>query len=276
MLGCPCNTNNPATGACYFLKGACLIWHPKLRPYLLVPMLINLVLFVLLTLAVVKFFGTFTAQVATFLPILGPLMWVAWVVIGIMMMFAYSYSFNFITNIIAAPFYGILSERAELLACGNCADAESFGEMLPRVLKRESIKIYYFVSRGILITLIMILLGTLPIIQLFAPMLLGLAWGAWTMTIQYVDYPADNHQTNFSDLRKTLWKKPFSSSGFGLTVLGFTLIPIVNIFVMPAAVVGGTLFWTHELKKFHKSPIADSTGNSNKELPTPPATSNPS
>ena len=260
MLNCPSNTNNIITGAQYFFKGACLIWHPKLRPFILIPLIVNVILFIGLSSLFLSYIDSFSAFADNYIASwLGPLVILAWIVIGIILFLIYAYSFNLITNIIAAPFYGILAEKAEGVICGTSGPEESLRDMVPRVLARELRKVFYFLSRGILIGLIVLLLsltfGAVPILQ-FAGPLLGLGWGAWSMTIQYVDYAADNHQHGFKDLRRRLWKKMFGSLGFGGAVMGFTIIPIVNIFVMPAAVVGGTLFWIHELKGCDECPEA--------------------
>ncbi len=205
-------------------------------------------MFIALTSFALQHLGEASAFFREWIPdILKPLIWLVWVVLGSLALIIYGYSFNIITNFIAAPFYGVLAERAELLICGIQPPEETLWEMVIRVFLRELRKIVYFLSRGILVTLVVILIGTIPIIQFLAP-LIGLAWAAWVMTIQYVDYPADNHMLAFRELRGKLWKKCFSSFGFGAAVMGTTIIPVINIFVMPAAVVGGTLFWVHELK----------------------------
>ncbi len=74
------------------------------------------------------------------------------------------------------------------------------------------------------------------------------------MAIQYVDYAADNHQTDFVTLRKMLRKRRYSSIGFGGTVMGCSMIPVLNILSMPAAVIGGTLFWVNEIKGLQLDP----------------------
>ena len=219
---------------------------------MLVPVVVNIVLMVVLTSMFIQYFDFIVKVSQDYIPdLLAPLMWLVWIVVGTLMLLVYGYSFNVITNFIAAPFYGILAEKAEKIICGKEPPTEPLGKMIIRVMRRELRKIIYFFSRGILIGLIVLLLsltfGSVPIIQ-FAGPLLGLAWAAWSMTIQYVDYPADNHQFRFRSLRKKLWVKRYSSFGFGSMVMALTVIPIVNIFVMPAAVVGGTLFWSHELK----------------------------
>lgn len=229
-----------------------LIWHPELRLYLIVPLLVNCILFFLLTSAFVHYVGDFADWLMAFLPgFLAPLKWIVWSVIGILMLIVYAYSFNMITNIIAAPFYGLLAAKAETILTGIAPPAESTASMISRTLLRECEKLWYFLKRGFVVILIMILVGTLtgwiPGLNLLAP-LIGLAWGAWSMAIQYSDYSADNHQLAFKPLRQCLWKKKYSSLGFGGFIILCSIIPVVNIIAMPVAVVGGTLFWLRELK----------------------------
>ncbi|WP_188149964.1 sulfate transporter CysZ [Teredinibacter waterburyi] len=247
--------NQTASGVNYFFQGARLLWHPSLRAYILVPLLVNIILFVVLTGLLISYLGVFSGALA-----IEPPNWLAWAqpaitllgrilgaVLIVIALLIYAYSFNIITNIIAAPFYGLLAEKTEELLTGVKPISEPLSAMIPRVLGRELTKLWYFITRGILVTLIMIFLGTLPIIQLLAP-LVGLAWGAWCMTIQYADYPADNHKLSFVKLRSNIWQCKYSSTGFGAIVMGCSVIPIFNIFAMPAAVTGGTLFWLNELR----------------------------
>ncbi|MCR6650667.1 MAG: EI24 domain-containing protein [Cellvibrionaceae bacterium] len=120
-------------------------------------------------------------------------------------------------------------------------------KMIPRTLLREMQKLLYFISRGIFIFLVMLLLGLTFILNIFVPVV-GILWSAWSMSIQYVDYAADNHQTEFVTLRKMLRKRRYSSVGFGGTVMLCSMVPVLNIIAMPAAVIGGTLFWVNEIK----------------------------
>ena len=69
------------------------------------------------------------------------------------------------------------------------------------------------------------------------------------MALQYIDYPADNHQMPFSTLRERLKQQRMSSIGFGGVIMVASMIPVINIFIMPIAVAGGTLFWINELRQ---------------------------
>jgi len=240
--------NNFATGLFYFSEGLRLLKQPELRLYILVPLALNSLLFLALTSVFLHYFGELVDSTTESLPgLLAPLAWIAWILAGMLGLVVYGYSFNIITNIIASPFYGALAARTEALLTGQEPPDESIGQMIVRTFGRELSKLLYFLGRGILVVLIMFLVGTLPLIQIISPFI-GLAWGAWSMSIQYADYASDNNQLGFRQLRNCLWEKKYSSLGFGGIVMICSVIPILNIFAMPAAVTGGTLFWLHELR----------------------------
>ncbi|WP_045857247.1 sulfate transporter CysZ [Teredinibacter purpureus] len=248
----PLPKNNLLTGAHYFFQGVRLLWHPQLRAYILVPLLVNIFLFIFLTSALISYLDMFTNgmyfDVADWLrPAVDFLLKLLGIILVVLILIIYAYSFNIITNIIAAPFYGLLAEKAEHLLTGEKPEPESLATMIPRVFKREIKKLLYFIIRGILVMLIMLLIGlVIPFGGLLAP-LIGLAWSAWCMTIQYADYPADNHRCSFTRVRNRLSDSMYSSFGFGGMITACSLIPLVNIFAMPAAVTGGTIFWLNEL-----------------------------
>lgn len=243
--------NNFASGARYFVRGLGLLLHPRLRWFVLVPIAINCLLFVALTAAMLKYFGHLAdwqlplPEILQFLE--KTLKWVAWFLIVVVVLIAYGYSFNIITTIFAAPFYGLLSQKTEELVTGRTVEDEPLLKMVLRTMLRELQKLMYFITRGIFIFLVMLLLGLTFILNIFVPVV-GTLWSAWSMAIQYVDYAADNHQTDFVMLRKMLRKRRYSSVGFGGTVMLCSMVPVLNIIAMPAAVIGGTLFWVNEIK----------------------------
>lgn len=235
------NKGNFLRGARYLAEGVRLLTHPKLRLFVLVPILVNTLLFIALTTLLVQQFTTMLDWFMEWLP--GWLDFLAWVigfVLALFVVLVYGYSFSMITNVLAAPFYGFLAEKAEELATSEPLEGESLLHMIPRTIVRELRKLWYFLWRSLIVLL-------LSLIPLVGP-LIGLMWGAWSMGIQYSDYAADNHQTPFRHLRGQLGSKLWSALGFGGVVMLGMMVPVVNIFIMPAAVIGGTLFWLRELK----------------------------
>lgn len=229
------------SGAAYLGQGLKLLFHPALRKFVLVPILVNILLFVVLTTLLVQQFDSLLNAMMVYLP--SWMDFLAWVVIAVLALFVvlvYGYSFSMITNVIAAPFYGFLAERVEEMVTDRTLDGETLLQMIPRTIGRELLKVWYFLWRSLLIVL-------LSFIPLLGPLLAAL-WAAWSMSIQYSDYAADNHQWPFRSLRRSLMLRPQPSFGFGAVVMLGMMVPLLNILVIPAAVIGGTLLWVRELE----------------------------
>jgi CysZ protein len=64
------------------------------------------------------------------------------------------------------------------------------------------------------------------------------------MAIQYCDFCADNHRQSFAAMKRGLKRYRWAYLGFGATVAAVSLIPLANLLVMPAAVIGGSLMWS--------------------------------
>lgn len=240
--------NNLATGVNYYLEGVNLLWRKELRLYILVPLVVNLVIFITLTATLFHYFNAGMEMMLDWIPsFLHFLKWLMWVLVGAVFLLCYGYIFNAITNIVASPFYGLLAQKTEELVTGKKLDDEPLGKMIPRVLGREIHKMFYFLSRGIFMFFVLLLIGLVGITAPLVPVIAA-AWGAWCMAIQYVDYACDNNQLDFAPMRKRLRANIYSSTGFGGMVMLASMIPLINIFAMPAAVTGGTAFWIKELK----------------------------
>ena len=164
--------NNMVTGASYFIRGINLLLHPALRAYILVPLSINIVLFVVLTAVLVHYFGvvmeSITFDPPSWLPFAEILFDIATVllgiVLGVLVLIVYGYSFNVITNIIAGPFYGLLSEKTEYLLKGSGPPPEKLIKMVPRVVLRELAKLLYFLTRGVVVILVILLIGAVQMV----------------------------------------------------------------------------------------------------------------
>ncbi|GIX21225.1 MAG: hypothetical protein KatS3mg121_0008 [Gammaproteobacteria bacterium] len=96
--------------------------------------------------------------------------------------------------------------------------------------------------RFALIALLLLLLSLIPGLNLLAPAA-WLAFAAWTLAVEYLDYPAGNHAVAFPELRRRLRARPGLVLGFGLVVGALTAVPLLNLFVIPAAVAGATRLW---------------------------------
>jgi len=241
------NSNNivtqPLTGIGYLLKGAQLLRHPKLRTFVLIPLLINILIF---SSAFYFLFSNLTSwvdsHIAELPSFLSWLSYILWPIIALSILFSFSFIFSGIANLIAAPFNGLLAEKAETLLTKSTVSNEGWQDLfkdLPRILMREVQKWLYFLPR---------MLGCLTLFfipgvgQTIAP-IIWLIFSGWMMAIQYADYPFDNHKVSFLAMRKTLGTKRTKNITFGMIVSFCTTIPVINFIIMPIAVCGATAAW---------------------------------
>ncbi len=242
-----------ADGVGYFLEGAKFITQPGLRRYVAIPILINTIMFTLLLWTGIHYFGEFTTWIDTKIP-----HWLQWLNVILWLLFSASfllvlvYAFTMIANLLGAPFNSLLSEKVEIFLGGYppSADVTLTGLVkdVPRSIGRQVLVIFYYLPRA----LIFLVLFIIPVANVVA----GILWfffNALMMSIQYTDYPADNHRLPFKEMKDMLAEKRMLSLGFGTAVMFCSMIPVVNLFVMPAAVAGATIMWKKCFKRFHHS-----------------------
>jgi CysZ protein len=240
---------NIVGGVGYLLDGAKMLGHPSLRLFVLVPLTINILIFGTLIGYGFSYLTEFMDSLLSWIPDwLGFIEWILWPLIGITFSLITGYLFTAVALIIASPFNGLLAEKAEELVTGKpVSGPEGLANALmlvPRGIIRELAKLMYYVPMAAFVLLITFIPG----LNAIAPLLWFLL-GAWMMSIQFVDYPMDNHQLSFADVKEAVRSRRLSSMGFGGVVALCTGIPIVNFFVVPAAVVGATLLWCEELDR---------------------------
>ena len=230
------------SGVHYFLQGFDLIRQPKLRPFVLIPLLVNLMLFS------VSFYFLFQQIDVWLVQLEASLDWLSWLVYiikplaFILILLVFGFFFGAIANIIAAPFNGLLAEQTELLLSNKPMPASSIKDILldiPRVLTRELKKIKYYIPRAIGL----LLLFFVPVVgQTVAPVL-WFIFTAWMLAIQYADYTFDNNKVGFDEMRSELSSNRMQSLSFGSMVALCQSIPVVNFMIMPVAVCGATAMW---------------------------------
>lgn len=234
------------SGPGYLLEGLRLILRPGLRLFVLLPLTLNLLLFIALLGVAIQQFGFWVEALMPTLPdwlaFLEYLLWPLFVVLVLLIVF---FTFSLVGNMIAAPFNGFLAEKVETVVRGHdAAPPFRWTELLalvPRTLGRELRKLAYFLPRA----LALLVLSLIPGVNLLAAPL-WLLFGVWMMAVQYIDYPADNHKMSWDDMLAWLREKRWRSLGFGGATYAALLVPGLNILLMPAAVAGATVFWVRE------------------------------
>lgn len=235
------------SGPQYLARGFQLLRLPGIRLFVALPLAINTLIFGLLSYFAVGRFSRWINQLIDWLPDwLGFLEWLLWPLAVILLLAIVMYLFSTIANIVAAPFNGLLAEKLEEILSGEeVSGRETFSSALasfPRSMGRECQKLLYYALFAILTLIASFIISPL------AP-ILWFCMNAWMMAIEYADYPMDNHKLSFKEARRRLEKQRVTSFGFGAVVMVGTMIPIVNLIIMPAAVCGGTVMWLERLKQ---------------------------
>ncbi len=233
---------NPITGAGYLVKGLKMLPDPEIRPFVIVPLLINVVLFIAAFWVLFSQMGGWIDGLLSYLPDWASFLhWFLWPLFALMVLLVAYYSFSIVANLIAAPFNGFLSEKVEKRLRGELVVDEGWKALLamvPRSIQRELAKLVYYLPR----VLFLLILSFIPVINVISP-LLWLWFGAWMMAIQYCDYPMDNNKVSFGQMKLLLKQERLTAIGFGGLIQACMLVPLLNLLIMPAAVVGATLYW---------------------------------
>ena len=245
---------NLISGAGYFFRGLSMLPQRGIRAFVIIPLSANILLFGLLGKLALGYILALVATTEAALPdwlsfltwILIPFLWLAG---GLLT----GYSSTFLVLLLTSPFHSLLAEKVEEQVTGRPVPAlEGVTAALlqiPRGIAREISKYLYYIPMA----LVVLVLSFIPGINAFSPLLWFLL-GAWMMSLQFLDYPMDNHRLPFREVRSASAARRLSSLGFGGMVAFVSGIPLINLIVVPAAVIGATLLWCEELSEHsHRS-----------------------
>jgi CysZ protein len=242
--------NGPFNGAGYLIRGLSLITKPGIRPFVLIPLTVNILVFSLLIWLGVEQFG---ALMDRYLPTeeswFSWLRWLLWPLFAITLMLLVFYTFTVIANLIAAPFNGLLAEKVERHLGGALPrQPGGMGQMMKDLLpalRSELRKAGYFLLRAIPILILVLIPWTSPLGSV-----LWIVFSAWFLALEYGDYPMANHGLAFKEQRRRLAQTRLNALGFGGGLMLMMAIPLLNFLAMPAAVAGATVFWHERLKSY--------------------------
>ncbi len=230
--------NNPLWVVNCFFQGLKFLGQPQLRKFLLIPLFINLVLYSAgFALGYYYIAGVIEQLIPEWLQWLN---WILWPVFFICFFFIVFFSFTLLANIMAAPFYSKLSANTLALLTGKPVAIQE--QPWTKVVWSEIRRLGYLGLRA----LPLLFISIIPGVNFVAPFLWAV-FGAWAIALEYIAYPLENEGLLFYEQRQLARSIRFGALSFGgITVAGLTL-PLLNIIVPPAAVIGATIF-IHEAK----------------------------
>ena len=238
----------PRSGFGYFIFGIKIALSPSIRKFVLLPLIANVLLVGGALFYIFSNLNTWIEGWIGALPsFLSWLSYILWPLLVLTVLATFSYFFSTLANFIAAPFNGLLAEKVEELLSGKKINDDGLLDVLkdtPRILAREWRKLVYVLPKAIGLFLLLLIpaLG-----QTVAPFL-WFIFTAWMLAIQYADYPFDNHKIPFTIMKDALKEKRGLSYSFGITVSIFSMIPIMNLIIMPVAICGATALWVDHYK----------------------------
>lgn len=232
------------SGSSYLARGFRMLGYRGLRRFIVIPLLINIILICglvyLLGLLYTHWLNAWLAGLPGWLHWLENVLW--WLMM-ILSTLVFCYFFTLLANLIASPFNGLLSARVEQLLTGAEPDSgmSLAGEMWDGVTG-ELRRLRYYFSRAALLLLISIVLMFIPVANMaIAP--LWFIFGAFMLAFEYLDLPMGNRGMAFDEKIAHLYRQPWRHFGFGGIVTLATAVPLANLVVMPAGVIGATLLY---------------------------------
>ena len=231
----------------YVMDGFGLIFAPSVRIYLIIPICLNLCIFLGLFFLAKSGIAALNAWLVPHLP-----SWLAWLATLIWFLFVISffaifiYTYTFLANVVTAPFNSFLSERVQWVLAGQVPESRTLMQNIidvPRIIGRQLLVIGYYLPRALLL----LLLFFIPLVQVIAP-LLWIGFNAWNLALTYLDYPADNNRVDIKSMRAFAGIERDVALGFGGAILLLSVVPLVNILVIPAAVAGATKWWVEKYR----------------------------
>lgn len=223
-----------------------LVGHRCLWPFVVVPALINLVLFVG-SVGLVLAHADWVASALWTRPevggVLGALILGLWyalyagvVVFGLVVAYVATV---LIGGIVASPFNDALAERVEIRLAPGSKRPDSgrswWGEFIHSVVSTATIALLY----GVLLVPIL-LLNVIPVAGSMAATVLGTGLGAFFLALEYTDVTLSRYGMPLRQKLRLLREHWVLAGGFGLSTSFLLWIPLLNVLCIPIAVVGGT------------------------------------
>ncbi|MEJ2718419.1 MAG: sulfate transporter CysZ [Deltaproteobacteria bacterium] len=242
MAGLPGRSSLPAP--LYVIRGArFLLDHRVLWKYAIAPMAISTVV---LGLSYYLLYHSFTALIHG---IMGDgwywqvLYYLVVIVAALLLLVVFFFIFTLLASAVAAPFNDLISEKTEQLVTGNFSETPfSFLQLLKDSARGivHSLRIL-----GIYLALLVVALVLLLIPGFGGPLFTAatVLLSSYMLAYEYLGYPMDRRRFSFREKRAFLRSRFKASMGFGLGNLAAISIPVINLMVIPAAVVGGTLLF---------------------------------
>jgi CysZ protein len=222
-------------GATLLIRGFSRLFRRDIRSLVVAPVMMNIVVFSAGLWVAAHYFGVFLHWI---LPAwLDFLSWLLWPLFGLIFVVLVFFTFTLLANVLGAPFHALLADKlldqAGVLPAGR---RENMVRSAWRSISAELLRL-----RSLLLRLFPVLvLFVIPGVNVVAP-LVWLGFTAWYVARDYFSYPLDTLDLPFGEQEARLRELGTTRLLFGLTVQLALSVPLLNIFVPPAAIAAASL-----------------------------------
>jgi len=164
------------------------------------------------------------------------LAWIAWLLAVLLALFTGAVSFTMLSAVAAAPWLDVLAERTEILRHGRALGEANRG--LISIVMQSFGNALRPLAGLLLMGLLALAVIWIPLIGQLAAMLIWAYAGIRFLNFELMDTIASRKAWAYKQRKRILQKQRFFWLGFGGAALFLMLVPVVNLLVIPAAVVG--------------------------------------
>jgi CysZ protein len=219
-----------------------LFSHPSLIRFFLFPFAINLLVFGFGTWAFIHYFD---AILATFVS--SPELWYQYILYYLLatvlsLLFAITFVFGFtaVGNLVASPFNDLLSEKTEEIVLGRKIDEPFSLKMVMADAQTAVLNELKKIGLLILIQLTLLLTNLIPIVGSIIFAITSPIAVMFFLAYEYMDFTLSRKHLVFGEKWRIILDHKAACLGMGLGFFFTTVIPFVNFFVMPFAVIAAT------------------------------------
>lgn len=236
----------PFRGASYLMQ------HPSLWLMVIIPLVINIILFVLFLVFGASFFSSWLEGLLQTPPEeaawyirwgIGAVKVLIQIFFWLIVLLLVYFTFTPLALIIACPFNDRIAENAER-ACGFMVEDKR------GIMKMVAVEAVFAVlselKRIIVFTGILLLLLPLNLIPGFGSLgyaILAFVWSCFGLSFEFSSYAADRRHFGFRTKYGLLREHIGLTLGFGTATFLLFMIPLVNVLVVPVSAVAGTFLF---------------------------------
>lgn len=144
--------------------------------------------------------------------------------------------------VLLAPLQDPISEATE----EKCGDFSAPPFSVGRLLTSVGTSLAHTASRLAIIVIgffALLPLNLIPVAGSIVYAVISTAWAAWWLAAEYLSGPMARHLMPFRRVLQVMRARPMVCLGFGLALYVMLWVPVLNFFLVPVAVVGGTLLF---------------------------------